>query len=59
MDLVFNTTKLFNKCFMIFFISHCKDILISMFMSDVIDGYLGKSKCMALEKHEMGEEEQA
>lgn len=34
-------------------------MLIGMFISDVIDGYLGKSNRMALEKHEMGEEEQA
>lgn len=59
MDLVFNATKLFNKSSMIFSISHCKDILISMFISDVIDEYLGESKRMALEKHEMGEEKQA
>ena len=59
MDLVFNTSKLFNKCSTIFSLSHCNDMLISMFISDVIDGYLGKSNPMALEKHEMGEEEQA
>lgn len=51
--------SLFNKYSMIFPISHCNDILTSMFISDVIDGYLGMSKRMALEKHEMGEEEQA
>lgn len=59
MDLVCSATKLFNKCSMIFTISHCNDIFTSMFISDVIGGYLRMSKCMALEKHEMGEEEQA